>query len=93
MKQLDPDSELAVPMALFGAALTKYLQELDWKAIAKNPDHILTYPWACGSNTGLISLLLVLHWQAKYSGTGPEWKDNLMLTTKIFEAVLNAPSM
>ena len=93
LKQLDLDSELAVSMVHFGVALTKYLQELNWQAITKNPDHILTYPWTHGSSTGLISLLLVLHWQAKYSGTGPEWKDNLMLTTKIFEAVLKAPSM
>ena len=55
-------------------------------------DAILDQIWCRPGKTGVVFLLVGLHWQAVYSGAGKKWERNLKLVDSIFRTILAAPS-
>jgi hypothetical protein len=80
------------PKEDFGKAFTQYLQQLPWTNIT-NGDGVLDQVWCRPGRTGILVLLVGLHWQADYSGGGKMWKENMKRVDTIFQAILNAPTL
>lgn len=93
LHQVNPANGRLLPEKSFDICLTEYLRGLNWMQLESDLDHVLSYPWARSGKTGLIGLLLVLNWQAIYSGTGKAWMDNVALVTKLFQAIIDAPTL
>ncbi|KAI0246681.1 hypothetical protein BJV78DRAFT_1157702 [Lactifluus subvellereus] len=68
--------------------LTEYLSRLPSSVFKVGGKSVMTQIWCCSGRTGIVGLLLCLHWQAEYSGIGPEWKTNLKRVEHIFKAIL-----
>jgi len=80
------------PGESFGNDFTNFLGNLPWSSITKG-DGILQQVWCCPGKTGIVFLLVGLHWQAVYSGAGKKWERNVKLVDNIFRTILTAPSL
>jgi hypothetical protein len=49
--------------------------------------------WCRPGKTGIVILLVGLHWQALYSGAGKKWVSNIERVATIFDAILGVPSL
>lgn len=85
-------TDASAPEESFGKEYTYYLERLPWNTMTKG-DAVLAEVWCRSGKTGIIVLLLGLHWQAVYSGAGKKWNDNLSRVEKIFHAILDAPTL
>lgn len=80
------------PGESFGNDYTSFLGNLPWSTMTKE-DGILEQVWCRPGKTGIVSLLVGLHWQAVYSGAGKKWERNVKLVGNIFTTIISAPSL
>lgn len=85
-------TEPTLPQESFGNDYTNFLGSLPWSSMTKG-DEILNQVWCRPGRTGIVFLLVGLHWQALYSGAGKKWERNVKLVDSIFQAILAAPSL
>jgi hypothetical protein len=74
-----------------GAEMLKW-----WKGLnvgRKDVDDIFNYAWCRDGQTGIVMLILGMHWWADRSGGGNEWKMVIREMSNMFEKLANAPSL
>jgi hypothetical protein len=54
---------------------------------------ILQEIWCRPEQTGIMFLLLGMHWQAEYCGTGKDWHKNVKHVESIFNIILSHPAL
>ncbi|KAI0245018.1 hypothetical protein BJV78DRAFT_1159260 [Lactifluus subvellereus] len=81
------------PSDAFGQVLTEYLSRLPPSVFKAGGKSVMTQVWCRLGRTGIVGLLLCLHWQVEYSGTRPEWKTNLKRVECIFKAIIAHPDL
>jgi hypothetical protein len=80
------------PAESFGNDYTDFLGNLPWTSMIKG-NAVLDQVWCRPGKTGIVFLLVGLHWQAVYSGAGKKWERNLKLVDTIFRTILAVPSL
>ena len=67
-----------------------------WKGLnvgRKDVDDIFNYAWCRDGRTGIVMLILGMHWWADRSGGGNEWQMVMREMSNMFEKLANAPSL
>jgi hypothetical protein len=67
-----------------------------WKGLnvgQKDVSDILKYLWCRDGRTGLVMLVLGMHWWADKSGGGNAWKAVMREMIEMFESLENAPDL
>jgi hypothetical protein len=80
------------PLESFGKVFTNYLCSLPASTHTIGGT-VMDQIWSCSGRTGVIGLVLCLHWQAVYSGAAKDWHANLKLIDRIFNAILAIPEL
>jgi len=83
-------SSAQVP-ADFGAQMLNW-----WKGLnvgQKDVSDIFKYLWCRDGRTGLVMLVLGMHWWADKSGGGKAWKAVMREMIEMFESLGNAPDL
>ena len=80
------------PAESFRNEFTDYLVGLPWTSVA-DKSAIMDEIWCRPGKTGIVILLVGLHWQALYSGAGKKWVSNIERVATIFDAILEVPSL
>jgi hypothetical protein len=80
------------PSESFGKVFTNYLRSLPASTHTIGGT-VMDQVWSRSGRTGVIGLVLCLHWQAVYSGAGKDWHANLKLIDRIFNAILAIPEL
>jgi hypothetical protein len=80
------------PAESFGKSFTGYLKGLPSSSMKINGT-VMTEIWCRPGKTGIIGLLLCLHWQAVFSGAGNDWNENMKRVEDIFNAIAAEPNL
>ena len=78
------------PAESFIKAFTNYLKGLNF-TMADQGITVMSTLWCHPGKTGIVGLLLCLHWQAEYSGAGHDWDTNIKCVEAIFNTILTLP--
>ena len=76
----------------FGAEMSKWWTGLRLKS-NRGSKAILAHNWCRNGHTGIVMLILGMHWWAQKSGAGTQWKKVMREMTDMFNAVASAPSL
>ena len=76
----------------FDKVWTTFLSRLAISDREKTSD-ILQEMWCRPGHTGIVFLLLGMHWQAEYFGTGKDWHRNVKCVEHIFNIIISHPSL
>ena len=76
----------------FDKVWTTFLSQLAISDREKTSD-ILQEMWCRPGHTGIVFLLLGMHWQAEYFGTGKDWHRNVKRVEHIFNIIISHPSL
>ena len=80
------------PDSGFDKVWTTFLSRLAISDREKTSD-ILQEMWCRPVHTGIVFLLLGMHWQAEYFGTGKDWHRNVKRVEHIFNIIISHPSL
>ena len=69
-------TDMVPPLEAFGKIFTNYLSGLPVTTLHIG-GFVMEEVWSHPGKTGIIGLLLCLSWQAKYSGAGKDWEENI----------------
>ena len=85
-------TDASLPKESFGQVFTQYLGRLP-SSVRKVGGTVMKQIWCRPGKTGIIGLLLCLHWQAEFAGAGHDWMQNIRQVTDIFNAILSEPGL
>jgi len=80
------------PPKAFGMVLTDYLKGVP-SSRPEGRSTVMSEIWCRPGVTGIIGLLVCLHWQAKDSGAQNEWMENVKRVEHIYNSILSVTDL